>query len=367
LELAEPEADDTPLVLQLPAPAFVDPGPYHADLRVEPSDGGVRLDSFLCTRLAGFSRGRATDHLAQGRVQVIDPSGRPFGAGKVKPSLKLFAGLLVTIDVVPRLQLSAEPEAIALDIIYEDEDLLVVNKPAGMVVHPALGHEGGTLVNALLHHAPAMAGLGDTFRPGLVHRIDKDTSGLLVVTKTEAAMRTLALAFARHDLERRYAALVLGTLPAHTMTIRTLHGRHATDRKRFTGKVTEGKEAVTHVQVLARGTLSTLCVCTLETGRSHQIRMHLSEKGHPLVGDALYGGVRSLPRTPKTVREASILGGVHRQALHAYALGFRHPRTGEQMRFEIGWPSDLAGVMTAIFGENGKLPGLGEKVFRGAA
>ena len=323
-------------------------------------------------RLDGFSRGRATDHISQGRVRIADPAGRPFGAGKVKPSLKLFKGLRIDVEVQPRPQLSAAPEAIALRIVYEDADLLVVDKAAGMVVHPALGHEGGTLVNALLHHAPEFTEMqeldGDaqhTYRPGLVHRIDKDTSGLLVVSKTEPAMRKLAADFAKHRLERRYVAIALGALPADKLTIRTLHGRHATDRKRFSGKVTEGKEAVTHLQVLARSALCTLVVCTLETGRSHQIRMHLAEKGHPIAGDALYGGVRAHPRTQRTAQEAAVLAGIARQALHAYALGFTHPRTGLQMRFELGWPDDLEAAAVALFGEAARLPPLAEAVFRG--
>ncbi len=333
--------------------------PQTLRIEVEPSHGGQRLDSFLCAMVPDFSRGRATDHITQGRVRLQGTTG------KVKPSFLLHKGLVVEIDVQPRPALSAAPEAIDLRIVYEDADLLVIDKPAGMVVHPAAGHEGGTLVNALLHHAPGIAGVGDTFRPGLVHRIDKDTSGLLVVTKTDAAMRKLAAAFAHHRIERRYVAIVLGQLPADTLTISTLHGRHPVDRKRFSSKVREGKTAVTHVQVLARSALCTLCVCTLETGRSHQIRMHLAEHGHPIAGDALYGGARTHAKTPRTVSDIACLRRIERQALHAYALGFVHPRTGEALRFELDWPEDLRAAAEGLFGAAMRLPPLAEPVYRG--
>ena len=333
-------------------------------LDVLPEDGGTRLDTFLASKIENFSRGRATDHISEGRVRLFGRDGQ-IAPGKVKPSYLLNKTLSVEIEVQPRPQLSAEAEAIPLEIVYEDADLLVVNKPAGLVVHPALGHEQGTLVNALLHHAPEVEGLGDEYRPGLVHRIDKDTSGLLVVSKNEHAMKRLALAFAHHDLERRYAAVVLGTLREDTLTIKSLHARHPGDRKRFSGRVTHGKEAVTHIQTLARSPLTTLIVCTLETGRSHQIRMHLSERGHPIAGDALYGGMRTHARTVRTVPDITQLAKIERQALHAYALGFKHPRTGEAMRFEIGWPDDLAAVVEALYGDAARLPGLAEPVYRG--
>lgn len=333
-------------------------------LEVLPEDGGTRLDTFLASKIEGFSRARATDHITAGRVRLTGRDGE-IAPGRVKPSYLLNKTLSVAIDVEPRPQMSAEPEAIDLKIVYEDEDLLVVDKAAGMVVHPALGHESGTLVNALLHHAPEMAGVGEEYRPGLVHRIDKDTSGLLVVSKTEQAMKRLAITFANHSLERRYAAIALGNLPENALTVRTLHGRHPTDRKRFSGRVAVGKEAVTHLHVLARSPLTTLLVCTLETGRSHQIRMHLAESGHPIAGDALYGGLRSHAKTERTLRDSLLLRGIHRQALHAYALGFAHPRTGQQMRFESTWPGDLLPVVQALYGDAGRLPTLDEPVFRG--
>lgn len=333
-------------------------------LQVEPHEGGMRLDAWLCARVAGLSRARATDHLAQGLVRLVQGPAQ----AKIKPSLLVHRTMAFAIDVQARPALSAEPEQMDLEILYEDEDLLVINKPPGLVVHPAAGHESGTLVNALLHHAPQMSGVGgQEVRPGLVHRIDKDTSGLLVVTKNERAMARLAADFAAHRLERRYAAIALGTIARDQLTVSTLHGRHPTDRKKFSGKVREGKPAISHFTVLARSPLTTLLVCALETGRTHQIRMHLAEIGHPIVGDALYGGVRAHAKTERTRPDLPFLAAVHRQALHAYALGFRHPRSGEQMRFVIDWPTDLLAVSRGLFGEDARLPGLDQPVWRGGA
>ena len=326
----------------------------------------MRLDALLCARVEGLSRARATEHLAAGHVRILAGAAGKFAAGaRLKPSLLVNKQHVFEIDVQPRVELSAEPQAIPLTILYEDNDLLVLDKPAGLVVHPAAGHEDGTLVNALLHHVPEMAASKrkDDYRPGLVHRIDKDTSGLLVVSKNEAAMKKLAGLFARHDIERRYVAIVLGQLPQDQMTFRTLHGRHPSERKRFTGRVTEGKEAVTHVTVLARSALTTLVVCRLETGRSHQIRMHLAESGHPIAGDQLYGGVRPHAKTTRTLGDAQQLAKITRQALHAYALGFQHPRTGQMLRLELGWPDDLRDVAIGLYGvENIALPSLSEAI-----
>ncbi|MSP92228.1 MAG: RluA family pseudouridine synthase [Myxococcales bacterium] len=317
---------------------------------------GRRLDAVLAGGVAGLSRARASEHIHQGHVRILWPPG--LGGSRLKAGLQLPRGTRVEIDVQPRPALSATPESIPLDILYEDADVIVVNKPAGLVVHPAAGHETGTLVNALLHHLPEVAGVGDDLRPGLVHRIDKDTSGLLVVAKNERALRRLGGQFMRHTVERRYAAVALGTFPEDQFTIRTLHGRHPTERKKFSGKVPDGKEAITHVRVLARGVLSCLLVCRLETGRTHQIRVHLAERGHPIAGDELYGGRRKFSRTGRTAREATLLEGLPRHALHAYALGFEHPTTGERLRFEIGWPDDVGTAVAAVFGKVA-LPRLG--------
>ena len=330
-------------------------------LAVLPEHGGQRLDTWLCGQLEEMSRARAAEHIVGGHVTLVQ--GPP--AAKIKASLHVHKSMVFEITVQPRPQLSAAPEDIAIEVVYEDDDVIVVNKPAGLVVHPAAGHESGTLVNALLHHLPELEGLGDDHRPGLVHRIDKDTSGLLVAAKHDRALRRLGADFAAHRLERRYVAIALGNLQRDTLTVQTLHGRHPGDRKKFSGRVAEGKTAITHLTVLARTPLTTLVVATLETGRTHQIRMHLAELGHPIAGDALYGGTRAHAKTERTRADALVLAQVPRQALHAYALGFRHPTTGAQLRFELGWPADLAAQAEQLYGEARRLPGLSEPVFRG--
>jgi len=331
------------------------------EVGVAPHQGGMRLDALLCAAIEGMSRARAADHLAAGHVRLL---AGPANA-RIKPSLLVHQSMRFAVQVQPKPQLSAAPEAIELRIVFEDAHVLVVDKPAGLVVHPALGHESGTLVNALLHHEPDMADLGDTYRPGLVHRIDQFTSGLLVVAKTETALRRLGADFAAHRLERRYVAIALGSLRQDTWSLRGLHGRHPGDRKKFTCRAAQGKPAVTHLTVLARTPLTTLVVATLETGRTHQIRVHLAEAGHPIAGDDLYGGKRPFARTARTRADADWLAQVPRQALHAYALGFRHPHTGEDLRFELGWPDDLQAIALGLYGANARLPGLAEPVFRG--
>ncbi len=340
---------------------MTDPAATELEIGVAPDQGGMRLDALLCAAIDGMSRARATEHLHAGHVRLV---AGPLQA-RIKPSLLVHQSMRFAVRVQPRPQLSAAPEAIDLRIVYEDAHLLVVDKPAGLVVHPALGHESGTLVNALLHHEPEMAELGDTYRPGLVHRIDQFTSGLLVVAKTEQALRRLGADFAAHRLERRYVAIALGTLRQDTWTLQGLHGRHPADRKKFTCRASDGKSAVTHLTVLARTPLTSLVIATLETGRTHQIRVHLAELGHPIAGDALYGGKRPFAKTERTRSDAGWLGQVPRQALHAYALGFRHPHTGQDLRFELGWPDDLAEIAQGLYGADARLPGLAEPVFRG--
>lgn len=332
-------------------------------LQVLPEHGGMRLDAFLCSQIEGMSRARAAQHFEGGHVRLV---AGPANA-KVKPSLHVNKTMAFEVALQPRPELSAAPEDIALRVVYEDETLLVVDKPAGLVVHPAAGHESGTLVNALLHHVPEVDGLGHPFRPGLVHRIDLDTSGLLVVAKTEKALRQLGADFAAHRLERRYAAIALGNLRQDALTVQTLHGRHPTHRKKFSGRVADGKPAITHLQVLARSPLTTLVVATLQTGRTHQIRVHLAEMGHPIAGDELYGGIRPHPKTERTRADAAILAGLPRQALHAYALGFRHPADGRILRFEIGWPDDLADAAASLYGDAAQLPPLSQAVHGGQA
>ena len=235
----------------------------------------------------------------------------------------------------------AIPQDLPLDVVFEDEHLIVVDKAAGMVVHPAPGHPDGTLVNAVLHHFGALPG-EDPMRPGIVHRLDALTSGVMVIARTAAAREGLMRLFATHDLERAYLAIATGVPKQLRVTYDTLHGRHPVHRKRFSSKVDRGKRAVTHVERIERLHGAALMRCTLETGRTHQIRVHLADAGFAVLGDPVYGGVRKDPRLRAA---AEALG---RQALHAAILGFVHPITGVAMRFEREPPAEYQAALAAL-------------------
>jgi 23S rRNA pseudouridine1911/1915/1917 synthase len=276
---------------------------------------GARIDAAL-SELTPLSRSRAAALIKAGNVKIG-------GVIAKRASSKVAAGadlLIVVPEAEPDIAL---PEHIPLEVLYEDADVIVINKPKGLVVHPAPGHRTGTLVNALLYHCDDLSGIGGTLRPGIVHRIDKDTTGLMVATKNDDAHVFLQAQFKAHSIERRYDALCVrvgGPGIDDEMTFRTRHGRHPTDRKRFTGKAGP-REAATHVRVVERFDLGALYLrCTLETGRTHQIRMHLSEGGAPILGDVLYGG-RALSKSPL----------INRQALHAATLGFDLPDMADAM------------------------------------
>jgi 23S rRNA pseudouridine1911/1915/1917 synthase len=307
-----------------------------AELLVIPEAmAGERLDRVLAQLAPHLSRSTLQRLMEEGRVTL---DGRP-----CSPKEKARAQSVVQVDVGPPPRSDALPEAIPLDILFEDEHLIVLHKPAGLVVHPAPGHQSGTLVNALLHHTEIELG-DDPRRPGVVHRLDKDTSGVMVVARTDAAREGLATLFAAHDIERAYEALCLGVPKQSAITYDTLIGRHPTDRKRFTSKVTRGKRAVTHVARLRDLGGAALVRCTLETGRTHQIRVHMADHGHPLLGDGVYGRV---PREPRVKQAAELLG---RQALHARVLGFVHPVSGERLRFEVEPPADFAAALALLAG-----------------
>lgn len=250
------------------------------------------------------------------------------------------AGQQIVVRPAPPPPTDAAPEDLAITVAYEDEHLIVVDKAAGMVVHPAPGHAGGTLVNAVLHHFGALPG-EDAARPGIVHRLDAGTSGVMVIARTVVAREALMRAFAAHDLERAYLAIVVGDVPPR-VTYETLHGRHPRDRKRFSSKVARGKRAVTHVERVRALHASALVRCTLETGRTHQIRVHLADAGAPLLGDPLYG------RPPKDARLRAAAEALGRQALHAAVLGFAHPVTGAPLRFETEPPEDFLAALRAL-------------------
>jgi len=301
---------------------------------VEPAHKGVRLDQFLSLSLPELSRSRLKQLIEHGLV-LID--GSPCKAGQRLRGVE-------TVDcIIPAPTPShASPENLPLNILYQDADLIVIDKASGVVVHPAAGHWTGTLVNGLLHHVRDLDGVGGELRPGIVHRLDKDTSGCLIVAKNEFALNGLQAAFKNREVEKVYLALVHGRPPLRG-TFSTLHGRHPKDRKRFSGKVKVGKPAVTHFQMREVFSESSLVEINLETGRTHQIRVHFSEAGFPLLGDPLYGGTR---KGKGRLRELqSELG---RTALHAWRLQLKHPRTGKPLLFEAPLPIDLIEIIEQL-------------------
>jgi 23S rRNA pseudouridine1911/1915/1917 synthase len=302
---------------------------------VVPADAaGKRLDVFLAGEIAGVSRSQLARQIGQEAVTV---NGAP-----TAPSRKLRAGDVVTWAPPPVAPAEAEPEEIPLSIVHEDRWLVVIDKPAGLVVHPAAGHEAGTLVNALLAHCSDLRGIGGELRPGIVHRIDKDTSGLLVVAKDDATMAALAAAFKAHTVERVYEALAVGKPPGASGRIDTLYGRDPHHRKRFSSRVRTGKRAVTNWAVVERFAGAARIEARLETGRTHQVRVHLAALGCPLLGDRTYGRP---PRDPGLRAIGEALG---RQALHARLLGFVHPATGQRLSFSSEPPPDMRAALAAL-------------------
>jgi len=301
-----------------------------------------RLDHYLGMKLHGPSRAKIQRWIEAGRVLVNDTPRR--AAHKVRP------GDQIIISIPPPVKTALQPEAIPLEIVYEDDQLLVVNKPAGLVVHPAPGHDQGTLVNALLHHCGALREVGGRERPGLVHRLDKETSGLLVVAKTEAAMRDLVAQFKHHTIERRYLALAAGRFQQRQGEIALAIGRDRVHRKKFSARTTHPKASTTRYRVLEQFTSAALVEAAPLTGRTHQIRVHLASLHHPLLGDALYGGpaIRRLSRQAPSSHSKDDHDGIPlitRQMLHAQSLGLRHPATGQMMRWEAPPPNDMAAVI----------------------
>ena len=282
-------------------------------------DAGERIDAYLASCLSNLSRSYLQKILKAGGVTV---AGKP-----VRASFRLFEGAEIRLDIPEEQEPNILPEDIPLDILYEDNELLVVNKPKGMVVHPAAGHYSHTLVNALMFHCRGqLSGINGVLRPGIVHRIDKDTTGVLVVCKTDLAHRSLAEQLAVHSITRKYRAIAYGLFKEDAFTVEGNIGRHPVERKKMAVHVRNGKPAVTHVQVLERLKGFSYVECSLETGRTHQIRVHLASVGHPLLGDELYG--------PKKCPVAGLQG----QTLHAMGLGFRHPVTDEYLEFTAPLP-----------------------------
>jgi 23S rRNA pseudouridine1911/1915/1917 synthase len=300
--------------------------------------GPARLDKALA-EATGLSRARVQGLIEEGRVDVA-------GKTAFAPSMKVAEGAPFRIILAAAMPAAAQPEDIPLVIAFEDQHLIVVDKPAGMVVHPAVGNITGTLVNALLHHCRGqLSGINGVARPGIVHRIDKDTSGLLVVAKSDAAHEGLAAQFAAHTVHRRYIAVTAGIPSPPEGTVNARVGRSDADRKKMTvlpNNSSRGKTAVTHYKVLERLDDAAMIECRLETGRTHQVRVHCASIGHPLLGDPAYG------RTPKPLRPLLDRLGFARQALHAAELGFQHPVTGEIVQFRSNIPQDMAELIDQL-------------------
>lgn len=298
-------------------------------LRASEESKNQRLDAFLASSLDGLTRSQATQLIESGEVAV---NGRA-----VSKSYKLAGGEDIAVTLPEPEPVEAVPQDIPLDVVYEDADVIVVNKPSGMVVHPAPGHPDGTLVNALLYHcAGTLSGVGGALRPGIVHRIDRDTSGLIIAAKNDAAHQYLSAQLADHTLARTYECIVVGALREDRGTVDAPIARHPTDRKRM-AVVAGGREAVTHWEVIARYPGYTHVRCKLETGRTHQIRVHLAWRNHPILGDTVYGH-----KKPEL--------GQSSQCLHARELTFVHPRTGERMTVRC----ELPDYFTALLEKLGK-------------
>jgi 23S rRNA pseudouridine1911/1915/1917 synthase len=298
--------------------------PESKQLRIVADAAGLRLDKFISEIAPDVSRSQAQRFIDEGNVRVN---------GKLeKASYKIVVGDVVEINIVPVRPSHLTPEDISVPILYEDEDVLVVDKPAGLTVHPAPGHRGGTLVNAVLSHLPAVG--GENGRPGIVHRLDKDTSGVMVIAKNPIALAKLSEQFKSHKITKVYLTLVKGHLTPEEGVIDAYIGRDTSDRKKMAISVeSRGREARTHYKVLRYHDNYSFLEIKPETGRTHQIRVHLAAIGHPVVGDATYGIKHQV---------------LARQFLHAYRLGFHHPRTGEYMEFTSELPADLKVILDQL-------------------
>jgi 23S rRNA pseudouridine1911/1915/1917 synthase len=306
----------------------------HHTFTVPDDSEGVRLDRFLVSVLADWSRSQIQRLIREGQVRV--------GGHDAKANQAVKIGQHVTVDIPEPVEPSPGPEALPLPIVYQDQDLIVVDKPAGMVVHPAAGHASGTLVNALLHHVDDLSGIGGEKRPGIVHRLDRGTSGLMVVAKHDAAHEELARQFQEREVEKEYIALVWGEVMAGRRIDEPI-GRDPSNRKKMSARARRSREAVTRIVRAERVKTLTLAHVAIHTGRTHQIRVHLSAIGHPIVGDPLYGGVHR--RVPGDLRAVTHL---ERPFLHAARLAFKHPSDGRRMAFTSELPADLQRVLDEL-------------------
>jgi 23S rRNA pseudouridine1911/1915/1917 synthase len=285
-----------------------------------------RLDVFLAKELPQFSRARLQQLI---RGEFVKLNGKT-----PRPREIIREGDVVDLNEPPPEKIDNQPEEIPLSILYEDVDLIVINKPAGLVVHPGAGHRGGTLVNALLHHSPNLSGIGGKERPGIVHRLDKETSGCIVIARNDAAHRSLSIQFAERTVEKIYLALVAGKLRKIRGLIEEPIGRHPKDRQRMSVRSSRGRAAQTEYRIVRSSANASLVECKLHSGRTHQIRVHLHHLGHPVLGDKIYG--------------AKFAKDFARQMLHAWKLGFTHPQTNKRMNFEAPLPDDFNAAMQQL-------------------
>ncbi len=297
------------------------------NLTAAPNAAGQRLDIWLETQLENLSRSRIQSLIKSGHITVDGHT--------VKPHQKIQAGMCVRVAPPPPVPVALAAENIPLAVLHEDADIIVINKPAGLVVHPAAGHPSGTLVNALLYHCHDLAGIGGELRPGIVHRLDRDTTGAMVVAKHERALAALVDQFKAGQVQKEYIALVHGIPKQPTGTIESLIGRSSHDRKKMSATPTHGRHAVTHYRVAETFDAMALLHLRIETGRTHQIRVHLAHVGHPVVGDATYGHRRAV-------------AGANRQMLHAARLAFTHPRTGKPVSFQAPIPADFQTLLDRL-------------------
>ena len=317
---------------------------------VKDCEAGMRLDLFLASKEQIVSRSQAQRLLKSGNVLVN-------GISVSAPSRKVYSGQSIQLTIPENEHSNIFPEKGDLEILHEDSELVVVNKPAGMVVHPSAGHSSGTLVNYLMHHCDDLSGIGGVLRPGLVHRLDKDTSGILVAAKTDLAHLHLSSQFKQHTVKRQYQAIVWGVPSKEHGIVEASIARHPVRRKEMSivksngdrkSLNTRGKHAVTHWKVLKRFKIASLMACRLETGRTHQIRVHLTSIGHPLIGDKQYGESGLKNYSGLSVALIQTIKSFRRQALHAELLGFKHPVTDKWCEFKTNFPGDFSNLLTEL-------------------
>jgi len=313
-------------------------------LLVQPTETGMRLDAFITSHFACISRSRACRSILKGMIKV--------NGNTAKPAYRVSTGETVQGSVLPSEQIRIEPEAVALFTLYEDRDIIVINKQPGVVIHPAAGHDSGTLVNGLLLRYPEIQGVGDPLRPGIVHRLDKDTSGVIIVARNEASLKTLAAQFKARKIKKEYLALVYGEPQVESGTVKLPIGRHPSNRKKMSTHSKRGRTAQTLWQVAERFQGASLLRLDLKTGRTHQARVHCAALHHPVIGDTVYGKARLKERLLKDKRlnqdVRNALQIISRQMLHAKRIRFRHPETAHTVTFEAPLPDDMNALLTAL-------------------